>query len=41
MKINLETEKPLYTDLVNNYGLFRAEYTQEELDKFNYIDNTK
>ena len=40
MKINLETEKPLYPDLVNNYGLFRAEYTQEELAKFNYNDNT-
>ena len=40
MKINLETQSPLYSDLVNNKQLFDDSFTEEELHKFDYKDNT-
>lgn len=40
MKIKLEIQSPLYSDLVNNKQLFDAEFTESELYKFNYKDNT-
>lgn len=40
MKINLETQSPLYSDLVNNKQLFDDSFTESELSKFNYKDNT-
>tara|TARA_Y100000114_G_scaffold21681_1_gene17472 strand:- start:195 stop:1445 length:1251 start_codon:yes stop_codon:yes gene_type:complete len=40
MKINLETQYPLYSDLVNNKQLFDDHFDESELYNFNYEDNT-
>ena len=40
MKIKLETQSPLYSDLVNNKQLFDDSFTEEEVYNFNYKDNT-
>jgi len=40
MKINLETQSPLYSDLVNNKQLFDDSFEESELYKFNYKDNS-
>ena len=40
MKINLETQSPLYSDLVNNKQLFDDYFDESELFKFSYKDNT-
>ena len=40
MKINLETQSPLYSDLVNNKQLFDDCFDESELSKFSYKDNT-
>ena len=40
MKINLETQSPLYSDLVNNKQLFDDSYDESEVSKFDYKDNS-
>ena len=40
MQINLETQTPLYSDLVNNKQLFDNTFTDSELYEFNYKDNS-
>jgi hypothetical protein len=40
MKINLETQSPLYSDLVNNKQLFDDCFDESELSKYSYKDNT-
>lgn len=40
MKINLETQLPLYSDLVNNKQIFDECFDESELSKFDYKDNT-
>ena len=40
MKIKLETQSPLYSDLVNNKQLFDDSFTEEEVYNFDYEDNT-
>lgn len=40
MKIKLETQSPLYSDLVNNKQLFDESFTEEEIYKFDYSDNS-
>ena len=40
MQINLETQTPLYSDLVNNKQLFDDTFTDSELYEFNYKDNS-
>ena len=40
MKINLETQSPLYSDLVNNKQIFDECFDESELSKFDYKDNT-
>jgi hypothetical protein len=40
MKINLETQSPLYSDLVNNKQLFDDSFTESELYSLDYKDNS-
>jgi hypothetical protein len=40
MKINLETQSPLYSDLVNNKQLFDDCFDESELSKLSYKDNS-